>query len=80
MIDMGFSGNIFTWARGKHVHSRIERRLDKALCNMDWRTGWPNAFVQHLPQIYSDHSPILLNLDNQHTNKMLQRPFRFLAA
>lgn len=74
LIDLGFKGSCFTW-----TNNRIKERLDRGFCNSDWRTLFPDAFIQHLPRIASDHCPILLQ---QHSNNYVNRgnqPFRFQA-
>jgi hypothetical protein len=38
--DLGYSGNIFTWKRG-----RIRERLDRAVANEAWNTMHPGAVV-----------------------------------
>jgi endonuclease/exonuclease/phosphatase family metal-dependent hydrolase len=54
--DMGFSGDPFTWKRG-----RIRERLDHVICNGSWVMTHPMARVHHLAYIRSDHLPILLD-------------------
>ncbi|XP_019200262.1 PREDICTED: uncharacterized protein LOC109193892 [Ipomoea nil] len=51
LIDLGFSGPRLTWARGSDVVTSKGARLDRALCNVDWRQRFPEAFVQHLPRV-----------------------------
>jgi hypothetical protein len=58
--DLGFTGDIFTWKRG-----RIRERLDRGVANGPWMTMHPAAGVQHLEYIKSDHRPILLDTDMQ---------------
>lgn len=33
-IDLGYSGNAYTWARGKWGSASIKRRLDRAIANI----------------------------------------------
>jgi hypothetical protein len=56
--DMSFSGDIFTWKRG-----RIRERLDRAVANGDWLTMHQGARLQHLEYARSDHRPLLLDTD-----------------
>jgi hypothetical protein len=56
--DLGFSGDVFTWKRG-----RIRERLDRGIANGDWSVMHPEASVQHLDYIKSDHRPILVNTE-----------------
>ncbi|XP_023926387.2 uncharacterized protein LOC112037802 [Quercus suber] len=36
-IDLGFSGNKFTWAKRRRGKSTIKRRLDRAIASISWR-------------------------------------------
>jgi hypothetical protein len=56
--DLGFSGDAFTWRRGK-----IRERLDRAVANPAWITMHPGAVLQHLGYIKSDHRPIILDTE-----------------
>ena len=60
-IDLGYSGNAFTWARGKWGSAAIKRRLDRTIANISWRLAFPDATVTHLGAINSYHKPILLD-------------------
>jgi endonuclease/exonuclease/phosphatase family metal-dependent hydrolase len=55
--DMGFSGDPFTWKRG-----RIRERLDHVICNGSWVMTHPMARVHHLAYIRY-HLPILLDTE-----------------
>lgn len=79
-VDLGYIGSKFTWARGKSQATKIQRRLYRAICNVDKRTDWPEATVQHLPRIQADHAPILMSLMNIYHQNRANRPFRFIAA
>ncbi|KAK3012916.1 hypothetical protein RJ639_009673 [Escallonia herrerae] len=78
MIDLGFSGNPFTWSNNRPLSANIKERLDKAYANAAWCTLFPDASVTHLPGTASDHLPIVLK-----THKPLycgMKPFKFEAA
>lgn len=49
-------------------------------CNIDREVQWPDAFMQHLQRVYSDHVPILLNFNHHNKQKSTDRPFRYIAA
>jgi hypothetical protein len=69
--DLGFSGDAFTWKRG-----RIRERLDRAVANGEWMVMNPNVSVQHLDYIKSDHRPILVNTEaHVHHGTSKQRRF-----
>lgn len=59
--------------------TRSRARLDKGVCNIEWRDLYPEAIVKHLPIIQSDHSPLLVQLNDGRKNKC-SGPFGFLAA
>lgn len=77
-VDLGYFGNIYTWARGQWGSSAIKRRLDKGIASISWRLAFPNASVTHLGAINSDHTPILL--DTNPEDGFAHRPFKFEAA
>jgi hypothetical protein len=58
--DLGFSGDSFTWKRG-----RIRERLDRAVASDAWNIMHPGALVQHLDYVKSDHRPIMVDTEYQ---------------
>jgi hypothetical protein len=58
VLDLGFSRYAFTWKGG-----RIRERLDRGVANGDWSVMHPEASVQHLDYMKSDHRPILVNIE-----------------
>ncbi|XP_034211169.1 uncharacterized protein LOC117624139 [Prunus dulcis] len=74
MIDLGFSGPKFTW-----TNNRVFERIDRAVCNLQWRQQFAEAFVQHLPRTKSDHCPIKICLKSRVVSCPNRRPFRFEA-
>ena len=80
LIDLGFSGPKFTWTRGLNRETRKEARLDRALCNMDWRVRFQEGAVRHLLKACSDHSPLLIAPDGFTQTIPCNKPFRFHAA
>jgi hypothetical protein len=57
--DLGFSGDPFTWKRG-----RIHERLDRVVTNNAWNIMHPGALVKHLGYAHLDNRPILLDTEN----------------
>ena len=47
--------------------------------DVDWRRNFPEAFVETLHRVYSDHHPILLSCEGVN-NLVGPRPFRFEAS
>ena len=77
-IDLGFIRYEFTWCNKRCGLANIKERLDKAICNGDWRLIFPKAGVIHLPLLQSDHNPIMVVANLEVGRKA--RPFRFEAA
>jgi hypothetical protein len=75
MIDLGFSGNPFTWTNKRQNHHLIKERLDRGIANSQWVHLFPHYAVLHLHAQVFDHNPILL--DSSPADLTLPRPFRF---
>ena len=80
LLDLGYSGPKFTWSRGLSLGTRKEARLDRALCNAQWRLKFQEGAVRHLIRIGSDHSPLLIATGGFVKTAARKPPFRFLAA
>ena len=80
LIDMGFSGNQYTWKRGKTESTFVAQRLDRVLCCAQSRLNWQEARVSHLPFLASDHAPLYLQLTPEVKGNACRRSFRFEAA
>lgn len=74
LMDIGFHGPRFTW-EGRD----IRERLDRGICNVEWRTKFFEAAIFHLPCLKSDHRPLLLSTKPNQEISRVQRPFRFMA-
>ncbi|XP_021826248.1 uncharacterized protein LOC110767113 [Prunus avium] len=74
MVDLGFYGPKYTW-----TNKRVFERLDRAICNLAWKSLFGEAHVKHLPRTKSDHNPIKLCLKSGFTTSPGNRPFRFEA-
>ena len=77
-VDLGFTGNKFTWSNKRWGRGSIRERLDRGIANAEWRLNFPKAVVYHLGAINSDHCPLLL--DSNPSEAFSLRPFRFEAA
>ena len=78
LIDLGFSGPSFTWSNGRVGGDNIQERLDRVLANPSWLQVYPHTQVRHLPQLYSDHCPLLISL--KPPSPYPTAPFRGLIA
>lgn len=72
-MDLGVVDSRFTWQRKVNNRIIMSKRLDRALGNIDWRVEFPEAFVEVLNRVHSDHNPIMIQCGARH-------PFRFVAA
>ncbi|KAL0928380.1 hypothetical protein M5K25_000257 [Dendrobium thyrsiflorum] len=70
LLDIGFSGDRFTWHRG-----HLWQRLDRVLFNDLWINSCESTNVFHLSRTLSDHSPLLINIKPMQLNFLAQ--FRF---
>lgn len=79
LIDLGFVRLCFTWNHGRSIDTRRSARLDRALCNDEGQRRYPKAGVKH-PHFYSNHCPLLLQLNGYFRNNLGSRPFCFEAT
>ncbi|XP_057443884.1 uncharacterized protein LOC130736046 [Lotus japonicus] len=79
LVDLGMSGGKYTWFRKRNNSIILLKRLDRALGDAAWRIAFPDAFVEGLHRIHSDHCPLLINFSAARESGN-ERPFRFLAA
>lgn len=60
LMDLGFKGPAYTWTNGKDTMTEIFQRLDRIVVTTSWSQQFPQAYVNHLPRVHSDHAAILL--------------------
>ncbi|CAL8152453.1 unnamed protein product [Prunus armeniaca] len=77
LVDLGFSSAKFTWCNKRNVEGIIWKRLDRGLCNINWRLLFPEAHLSHLPRVNFDHYPVLVSLDSNHYPARDCTHFRF---
>lgn len=61
------------------MKERKGARLDCVLCNMEWKTNYPDALQQHLPMVQSNHASLLIHTEMQN-NARRSHHFRFQVA
>ncbi|CAN1221513.1 hypothetical protein LINGRAPRIM_LOCUS306, partial [Linum grandiflorum] len=77
LMDMGYNGDIFTWTNCQSGEGRIKERLERALCNNQWRLDYDQALLYHEHRIGLDHRPIKIELYHDISRNRI--PFRFDA-
>lgn len=60
LLDLTTTGGRFTWHRNRNGIRIISKKLDRGMANVDWRISFPEAFVEVLCRLHSDHNPLLL--------------------
>ncbi|PNX93586.1 ribonuclease H, partial [Trifolium pratense] len=78
-VDIATTGNKYTWARNCMGQRRIFKKLDRGIANLPWQLAFPEAYVEVLCRLHSDHHPLLLRC-GQLPQRRGPRPFRFEAA
>ena len=58
--DMKSTGHFYTWNNKQEGGHHVFSKIDRAMCNAQWDTVYPNAEVVFLPERSYDHSPILV--------------------
>lgn len=65
LMDLGFTGDKFTWERGRGTDRWISERLDRGLATSEWCNLFPLAEVIIHELSTSDHLPLCLQLNKQ---------------
>ncbi|KAK3222272.1 hypothetical protein Dsin_009297 [Dipteronia sinensis] len=61
--DLGYSGPAFTWCNKRGDGEMVQERLDRGLCNYQWKEIFKDTTVSHLEFWKSDHRPILIDIN-----------------
>ncbi|KAJ0923205.1 putative endonuclease/exonuclease/phosphatase [Helianthus annuus] len=57
LVEYNLSGSPFTW---RSENGKKLSKLDRFLVNSEFLNDWPEACVQALPRMWSDHCPIVM--------------------
>lgn len=79
LLDLSTIDGRYTWHRNNNGHRILFKKLDRKLANVDWWFAFPEAFVEVLCRLHSDHNPILLRFNGLPLARG-PRPFFFEAA
>ncbi|KAF7802766.1 ribonuclease H [Senna tora] len=71
LVDLQTMGNWYTWTNGRQGEAVVWERLDKTFANTEWMQNFPDSWVNVLPVIASDHSPLVVQ-----TKRNMERPRR----
>lgn len=63
LMDVGYLGLWFMLERRNLLEMNIRERLDKGVVNVEWMNLFLNILIRHLPHSFSDHCPILIQID-----------------
>ncbi|GER32678.1 RNA-directed DNA polymerase [Striga asiatica] len=63
MSETRTQGHHFTWSNLRQGSDFIEAKLDRIFFSHEWLSQFPNAIVNHISVISSDHSILLLESD-----------------
>lgn len=74
--DLPLEGYQFTWFKSLGTPRAVEERLDRVLHSSSWISLFPSARLLNLVAATSDHSPILLKLEQENYIHP-KRSFRF---
>ncbi|KAL0430489.1 UNVERIFIED_CONTAM: hypothetical protein Sradi_0674900 [Sesamum radiatum] len=80
--DLGFCGAPFTWSNKQPAPLTIREWLDRAYSTLPWSLLFPEARVLHTDSPYSDHAPLIIELQPkvQWDLSGYKKCFRFEAA
>ncbi|XP_028093960.1 uncharacterized protein LOC114294059 [Camellia sinensis] len=80
LMDLGCAGPRLTWSNNRKGWANTIVRLERALCNTEWRITFLDGAVKNLPRTYSDHSPLMVLTQGKPPFNPVCRPFKFMAA
>ncbi|KAL7163540.1 hypothetical protein ACSBR2_039615 [Camellia fascicularis] len=60
LMDLGCSTPRLIWSNNRTGLANTMEKLDRALCNDEWRTTFSEGAVRNLPRSYSDHFPLIV--------------------
>jgi len=73
LVDLGFKGDMFTWANNQADTHHLQERLDRFLATPSWIDSYPNYCNNNLLRYASDHCPLLLDFWPNNVCRYLKR-------
>ena len=77
LCDLQLEGYPYAWAQGRGTNEAIEERVDRAIVSMTWLNTFPNAKLQNLVSVTSDHTPIEIDTCGSKLATRRHHRFRF---
>lgn len=78
LMDLGYSGNWFTFEKGNLPETNIQECLDRGVANENQMSMFPEASIQHLVYSISNHCSILITTKKEDDRKNC-KTFKFEA-
>ncbi|KAK2395425.1 hypothetical protein QL285_057163 [Trifolium repens] len=78
LMDLGYLGEIYTWANNQADDFHIKERLDRFCANPDWINNFPNYRNYHLLRYSSDHNPIMLVFSTNYYDRSDKRTKHYI--
>ena len=63
LVYLGFNVYHFTWRNSRGGAAFVEERLDRVVATSEWREMFPRTKVRRVPTSYSNHDPILMDMN-----------------
>ncbi|KAA3465212.1 reverse transcriptase [Gossypium australe] len=81
LVDVGYTGNWFTWEWGNLPGTNIQERLNRGVATEEWLSLFPNFQLQHLTHTFLDHCPLLISTKKKkkREKERRSRSFKFEA-
>jgi hypothetical protein len=67
--ELHLEGRLFTW-NNERAHPTLEK-IDRFFISVEWEGLFPNHDLQALSSLGSDHAPLLLRTDINHSTKQI---------
>ncbi|XP_025640911.1 uncharacterized protein [Arachis hypogaea] len=62
LMDLELQGTKYTWFSNPRNGFVTKERIDRVLANWEWRKAFQHATLSALPAVFSDHTPLVLNV------------------
>lgn len=73
MFDLGSRGYLFIWSNREFGPQLIEEKLDRFLCNQEWRVEFHNDLAINLVHWESDHFTIMMEINERQRSLVYEK-------